>query len=404
MTNQERQSEESGPAVHPGPDSQDIHHLRAQDRDVILVGTAHLSRASTDLVERVIREERPDTVCVELCASRFESLTQRKSWEERDLFKVIREKKVLLLFANLLMAHFQKRIGLKLGIRPGEEILKAIQAAEAQGSGIHLADRNIRVTLSRLWRLMGFRARFKLLYQFIASVSEAEDITEAQIEEMKQKDVLESMLMEIGRSLPAVRQVLINERDQYLAHMIRTAPGKKIVAVVGAGHVPGIENWWEKEIDVEALDRLPPKSRLGGVLKWGLPALVVALFVLGFYTSGSATGAQMITWWIAVTATLSGLGAAAAFGHPLTILSAALSAPLTTLHPLIAAGWVSGLVEAVLRKPKVKDFEAILEDISSLKGFWRNKITRILLVVILTNLGASAGTFVAIPMMVKFLS
>lgn len=382
----------------------DIHHLSSGDKEVILVGTAHLSRASTDLVEKVIRAENPETVCVELCPSRYDSLTQKRKWQETDLFRVIRDKKVFLLFSNLMLAYFQKKIGARLGIRPGEEIMKAIQVAEDVGARVHLVDRDIRTTLARVWRLMGLRAKFRLLYQFIGSVAEVEDISEADIEEMKKKDVLEALLSEMGQSLPTVRQVLIDERDQYLSHMIRTAPGKKVVAVVGAGHVPGIRANWDQDIDVEALKQLPPKGRFAGVLKWGIPALVVALFFVGFLGSGSPTGTRMITWWILVTASLSGLGAAMALSHPLTILSAALSAPLTTIHPLIAAGWVAGLVEVMLRKPKVKDFESLLDDLSSLKGFWKNKITRILLVVIFTNLGATAGTLVAIPLMVKLLA
>ncbi|MBN1102675.1 MAG: TraB/GumN family protein [Deltaproteobacteria bacterium] len=382
----------------------DVHPMGCGEKEIILVGTAHLSRASTDLVERIIGKEVPETVCVELCASRYDSLTQKKRWEETDLIKVIREKKTMLLFANLLLAHFQKRIGARLGIRPGEEILKAIQCAGTSGSRVHLVDRDIRTTLSRAWYRMGLRAKFKLLYQFISSLVEADEISEADIEEMKNKDVLESLLSEMGQALPVVREVLIDERDRYLSHMIRTAPGKKVVAIVGAGHVPGVKRYWDQEIDIEALRQMPPKGRYAGWFKWGFPALIVALFVLGFYTSGTSTGTDMIVWWAITTGALSGLGAAMALGHPLTILSAVLSAPLTTLHPLIAAGWVAGLVEALLGRPKVKDFQNLLEDITSLKGFWKNKITRILLVVIFTNLGASIGTFVAIPLMIKLLA
>lgn len=382
----------------------DVHPMTCGEKRIILVGTAHLSRASTDLVEKVIGEEKPDTVCVELCASRYDSLTQKKRWEETDLIKVIREKKAMLLFANLLLAHFQKRIGARLGIRPGEEILKAIHCAGTLGAQVHLVDRDIRTTLSRAWYRMGLRAKFKLLYQFISSLVESDEITEADIEEMKKKDVLDSLLSEMGEAMPVVREVLIDERDRYLSHMIRTAPGNKVVAIIGAGHVPGVKRYWDQEIDIEALKQMPPKKRYAGWFKWGFPALIVVLFVVGFFISGTSTGADMITWWAITTGTLSGLGAAVALAHPLTILSAVLSAPLTTLHPLIAAGWVAGLVEALIGRPKVKDFESLLEDISSLKGFWRNKITRILLVVVFTNLGASVGTFVAIPLMIRLLA
>ena len=176
------------------------------------------------------------------------------------------------------------------------------------------------------------------------------------------------------------------------------------MAVVGAGHVPGILGSWNQEVDLAFLEQLPPKGKLGKILGWGIPAFIVGLILFGFLYSGMTATAQMVKWWTLTTAVLAAAGAAVAFGHPLTILSAAAAAPFTTLHPLIAAGWVSGLVEAAIAKPKVKDFESLLDDIASIKGFWRNKITRILLVVVFTNIGASLGTFVAIPLMVKVLA
>jgi len=280
-------------------------------------------------------------------------------------------------------------------------MIKAIKACEDVGAQIHLADRNIRITLSRTWRLMGLWTKIKLLTQFVTSVGEVDTITEKDIEEMKKKDVLETLLAEIGQTLPGLRRILIDERDLYLAHKIRTAPGKKIVAVVGAGHVPGIQRCWKDDIDIDALDVMPPGSRFARFLKWAIPVAIIGLIIVGFFTAGAAAGTQMIKWWILANAVLAGLGAAIAFAHPLTILSAVVAAPLTSLNPMIAAGWVSGLVETFLGKPKVKDFENLPEDIVSARGFWRNKITRILLVVVFTNIGSSLGTFVAIPLMVK---
>jgi pheromone shutdown-related protein TraB len=282
--------------------------------------------------------------------------------------------------------------------------MRAIRAADSVGARIHLADRDIHITLSRTWRLMGLWTKMKLLAQFITSVGDIDTLKEEDIERMKRRDVLETLLSEIGESLPEIKSILIDERDQYLAHKIRTAPGKKIVAVVGAGHVPGIQSYWDKPIDMEVLEQIPPKGKLLGLLKWGIPVLIVGLIVLGFFTAGAATGTHIIKWWILINATLAGLGAAIARGHPLTVLSAIVASPFTSLNPMIAAGWVSGLVETLLGKPKVRDFENLSEDISSLKGFWKNKITRILLVVVFTNVGSSLGTFVAIPLMVKMLT
>ena len=378
--------------------------LNYEGKEITLIGTAHVSRESTQRVQEVISEMQPETVCIELCESRYKSMTQKNRWQDTNLLKVIREKKAFLLLSNLMLAYFQKKIGEKLGVKPGAEILQAISSAEEVGARIHLADRDIRTTLSRAWRLMGMWTKLKLLFQLTTSIGEMGDITEEEIEEMKKKDVLEALLSEMGQSLPEIRRILIDERDQYLAEKIRNAPGNRIVAVVGAGHVPGIEHHWNEPIDMDALNQVPPKGKVMQILKWGIPILIVGLFVVGFIEAGAATGAHVIKWWVLANATLAGLGAACALAHPLTILSAVLASPLTSLNPMVAAGWVAGLVEVFMGKPKVRDFEALADDIASLKGFWRNKITRILLVVVFTNLGSSLGTFVAIPLMVKVLT
>ncbi len=377
------------------------HHLTIEDKDIILLGTAHVSEESADLVAEVVKEERPDTVCVELCESRYKAMTQENRWKDTDLIKVIKEKKAFLLLSNLMLAAFQKKIGKKLGIKPGEEMRRAVSAAKTVDAGVHLADRDIRITLSRTWRLMGLWTKIKLLTQLITSMGEVDSIEKADIEKMKEKDVLETLLAEIGDTLPELRRVLIDERDQYLAAKIRTAPGKKIVAVVGAGHVPGIQRYWNEPVDIEALEVLPPKGKFAGFLKWGIPVVVVGLIILGFFMAGADAGKDMIKWWVLANGIFAGLGAAVALAHPLTILSAIVASPITSLNPMIAAGWVAGLVEVFLRKPKVKDFESMPEDITSMKGFWKNKITRILLIVVLTNLGSSLGAFIAIPLMAK---
>lgn len=382
-------------------DDHNKHHLFVEDKEIILVGTAHVSNESADLVERVIEEEKPDTVAVELCQSRYQAMTDQNRWQETDLIKVIREKKAFLLLSNLMLASFQKRIGEKLGIKPGEEMLRAVNTAKKMEADIHLADRDVRTTLSRTWRLMGFWTKCKLLFQLITSMGDVEDIEKEDIEKLKEQDVLETLLSELGKTLPDLQRVLIDERDQYLAHKIRTAPGKKIVAVVGAGHVPGIKKYWEEPVDIAALEIIPPKGKWGGFLKWGIPVLVILLIILGFHMAGANAGADMIKWWVLANAVLAGLGAAVALAHPLTILAAVMASPITSLNPMVAAGWVAGLVQVFLVKPKVKDFQRLPEDIVSVKGFWKNKITRILLIVVLTNLGSSLGAFVAIPLMAK---
>ena len=380
-----------------------IHRLYFEDKEIILLGTAHISRESTELVSSVIEEEKPDCVCVELCQSRYQTIRQKDKWQKMDIIKVIKDKKAFLLLSNLLLASFQKRIARKLNLKPGEEMIKAIEKAEEIGAKIHLADRDIHITLSRTWRIMGLWDKLKLLFQFTLSLGGVDEISEEEIEKMKQQDVLQLILADIEKSLPVLRNILIDERDQYLAYNIKTAPGKKIVAVVGAGHVSGIKKYWNAEIDLKALEEIPPKSLASRLFKWVIPFGILLLFIVGFFWGGYDTGVHMITWWVMANGILAGLGALIAFAHPLTVLSAVLAAPLTSLNPMIAAGWVSGLVEAVSRKPKVKDFESLPEDILSIKGFWKNKVTRILLVVIFTNLGSTLGTFVAIPLMLKVL-
>ncbi|MFC1788702.1 TraB/GumN family protein [Thermodesulfobacteriota bacterium] len=384
-------------------ETNNIYRLFFEDKEVILLGTAHISKASEQLVADVIEAERPATVCVELCEARYQSIRQKDKWLDTDIIKVIKEKKSFLLLSNLLLASFQKRIADKFDIKPGAEMIKAIESGEAIGAGIHLADRNIRITLAKTWRVMGLWDKIKLLFQLVLSMGDIDEISEEDIEKMKQEDVLETLLVDVGKSLPVLKDILIDERDQYLTHKIRTAAGKKIVAVVGAGHVPGIKKYWNTEIDMARLEQIPPKKKISGLLKWLIPFAIFVILVFGFYHGGTHAGAEMITWWVMANGILAGLGAVVAFAHPLTILSSVLAAPLTSLNPMIAAGWVSGLVEAFSRKPKVRDFENLPEDILSIRGFWRNKITRILLVVVFTNIGSSLGTFVAIPLMVKVL-
>jgi pheromone shutdown-related protein TraB len=381
-----------------------IHRLAHENKEIILIGTAHVSKESAELVKATIESEKPDAVCIELCESRYQSIRRKDRWQNMNIIKVIKEKKTFLLLANLLLASFQKRIAEKLDITPGAEMIQAINTAESEDADIILADRDIRATLARTWRATGFWAKLKIIFQLALSLGGVEEISEEDVEKMKQEDMLHSLLSEVGKSLPTLREILIDERDRYLTHKIKTAPGEKIVAVVGAGHVPGIKNYWDQQIDIEALDVIPPPPKTFSFLKWLIPIGIVLLLIFGFFQGGLNAGKDMLAWWVLANGILAGIGAAIAFAHPFTIAASVLAAPLTSLNPMIAAGWVSGLVEAFSSKPKVRDFEHLPNDILTIKGFWKNKVTRILLVVVFTNLGSTFGTLVAIPMMVKVLS
>ncbi len=380
-----------------------VHRTNLDGREIILIGTAHVSRESADLVERVIVEEKPDTVCVELCKPRYDAIRQKDQWQETDILRVIREKRAPILLSQLIMASLQRKIARKFNITPGEEMLRAIDRAEEIGARIVLADREIRVTLLRTWRKMGFWSKVKFLPEVLLSLFATDEITEEEIEKLKQHDVLELALQTVGEKLPGLKTTLIDERDLYLADRIGRAEGPRIVAVVGAGHVPGILKHLGEEIDTGALETIPEKGLWGRYGGWVFSLAIVGLFVAGFFSSGSQASLKMLTWWTLITAAFSGLGALLLLAHPLTIAASALSAPITTLHPLIAAGWVAGLVEAGLRKPRVKDFLALKDDLLSVRGFFRNKITRLLLLVAVVNLTTSIGTFVAIPVILRFL-
>lgn len=384
-------------------ENENVHRLTINDKEVIIVGTAHVSEESADLVEKVIEEENPDTVCVELCKSRYEAIKQKSNWEKTDIFKIIREKRTALLLSQLLMASIQKKLADKFGIKPGEEMLRALAKAEEQGAEIVLADRDIRTTLSRTWRKMRFWSKLKLIAEIPLSIFSFDDITKEEVENLKKHDALELALRTFGEKMPEVKTTLIDERDQYLTHEITHAPGSKVVAVVGAGHVPGILAHLDSEIDVASISEIPPKSRWGRTVAWGITCAIIGIIVAGFFRSGGEASLHMIKWWIVVNSVLAGMGALIVLAHPLTVIASIVAAPLTSLNPMVAAGWVAGLTEASLRKPQVKDFIALRSDISSVRGFWRNKITRILLVVVFVNLGSAVGTFVAIPLMIKYL-
>jgi pheromone shutdown-related protein TraB len=383
-------------------ENENVHRIAREGREIILIGTAHVSRESADLVERVITEEKPDTVCVELCKPRYEAIRQQDKWQQTDIVKVIREKRTSILLSQLIMASFQRKIAQKLNIIPGAEMLGAIARAEEIGAEIVLADREIRVTLLRTWRKMGFWSKIRVLPDVLLSIMATDEITEEEIEKLKQQDVLELALQAVGEKLPGLKTTLIDERDLYLAHTISHAPGARVVAVVGAGHVPGILAHFDDHIDIDLLNRVPERGIWGRFAGWFFSLAIVGLFIAGFFYSGSQASLKMITWWAAITAGFSALGALIMLAHPLTIAASAIAAPVTTLHPLIAAGWVAGLVEATFRKPQVKDFLALGNDIVSVRGFFRNKITRLLLLVAIVNLTTSIGTFVAIPVVMRF--
>ena len=364
-------------------------------KTVYLVGTAHVSKQSVEDVRTTIDAVGPGSVAVELCEPRYKAMTDKEAWKSMNIFKVIKEKKALFLLAQLIMSAFYRRLGKKLGVQPGAEMLEAISEAEKTGAELVLADRRIEVTLRRVWGYLGFWNKLKLMNHLLGSLLFGEEIDDEMIEKIKAADQLESVMEEFSAKFPQVKERLITERDIYLAQKIRQAPGEKVVAVVGAGHVAGIMEHIQEKEPIEHLDETPPRSVVPVLLKWGIPAAIIGLFVYGFFKEGAAHSVENVYIWVLVNGVLSALGAAAALGHPLAVAAAFVGAPVTSLNPMMAAGWVAGLVQAWVRTPKVSDFEALAKDEPSLKGFWVNPVARVLLVVCLANLGSTLGTVIA---------
>lgn len=372
---------------------ENVTRIELNGKELILIGTAHVSRQSAEQVKEVIESERPDSVCIELDDQRYQSIMDRNKWKETDIFKVIKEKKATLLLMNLAISSFQNRLAKQFDIQPGQEMIQGIESAKETGADLVLADRNIQITFSRIWHNLGLTGKAQLLTSVFYSIFSKETITEEDMEKMKSKDTLNAVLTDLTESFPKLKVPLIDERDQYLAQKIKEAPGDKVVAVLGAAHIPGITTEIYKEHDVEALSQTPPKSIVPKIIGWAIPLLILSIIAYTFLANPSAGFDQALSW-ILWTGILAAIGAAVATGHPLAILAAFISAPLATLHPLIAAGWVSGIVQAYFRRPNVGDFETLSEDVFTIKGFWHNKVTRVLLVIVLTNIGSSLGAFI----------
>lgn len=370
-----------------------ITRLEVDGKQVILIGTAHVSKRSAEQVKEVVERERPDSVCIELDAQRYESVTQDKKWKETDIFKIIKDKKASLLLMNLAISSFQNRLADQFGIKPGSEMIQGIRSAEETGAELVLADRNIQVTFSRIWGGIGLMGKVQLISSVFFSIFSKESISEEELEKMKQQDTLNAVMDDFTKAFPRIKKPLIDERDQYLAQKIKEAPGQKIVAVLGAAHIPGITQEIYRDQDLKALNEVPKKSNWPKIIGWAIPIMILSIIAYTFYANPAAGFDQAISW-ILWNGTLAAIGSAVAFGHPLAILTAFVAAPISSLNPLVAAGWFSGLTQAFVRRPNVGDFDTLSKDVFTVKGFWDNKVTRVLLVIVLTNLGSSLGTFI----------
>lgn len=384
-----------------------IKTLAFGNRKIILVGTAHISQKSIEEVRSTIEKEKPDVVCVELDDGRYEALTNPNKWKEIDIIQLLKEGKGFLLLANLALQAFQKKLGLDLGVKPGDEMKAAIETSKELNIKTCMVDRPIQITLKRAWAKSSVSGKSKLLATLLAGTFTEEKLSKEEIEKLKQQSAMDGIMKEVSQYLPSVKEVIIDERDQYLASKIWQTDGEKLIAILGAGHLPGVEKWLnifnnkEKDVNcIKDLEIIPPKSKAKVALSFVLPSLIIALIILGFFKGGlSTTKSQLISYTL-WNGGLASLGAILALANPITILAAFIIAPLTSINPFIGVGFFTGILQAWLKKPQVKDMENISDNICSIKGWYKNRITRSLLVFFLSSIGSSIGTFITVPALI----
>ncbi|HEY9400644.1 MAG TPA: TraB/GumN family protein [Luteimonas sp.] len=365
-----------------------------------LLGTAHVSKASVDAVRAAIASGAFDQVAVELDPQRLQALTDPQALAKLDLIKVLREGKTALFAANLALAGYQRRLAEKLGIEPGAELKVAALEARALDLPLHLIDRDVGLTFRRAMRSLGWWGRAKISAGLLTGMIASEDVDEAQIEKLKEGDMLESAFNEFASETPQLYEAIIAERDRYMAARLResTEGAREVLAVVGAGHLQGLARHLREDTDApskvrEELESVKPPSSI----PWftiALSVFVLGGFAWGFWRGGIDVGTDLLLYWVLLTGTLGAIGCAVAGGHPLSILAAFIASPVTPLHPALASGTVSALVETWIRKPTYADFMALRDDVTTLRGWWRNRVARVLLNFFLTSLGTAIGVWI----------
>ncbi len=383
--------------------------LNFGDREIVLIGTAHVSPESVAEVDDAIRTYRPDCAAVELDKQRLKSMEDSDSWRSLDVVRVLKSGQGFMLMANLVLSSFQKRMGAHVGVQPGDEMRAAINAARELGIAVELADRPIQITLRRAWARNSLWGKCKLLAALLSSAFDRQEVSADEIENLKNSNEMDSMMNELADYLPSVKTVLIDERDRFLASRIWQCSGRRVVAVLGAGHLPGVEAHLRElasgaESPVTSDIEVIPPAGLGTKLAgWIFPIAIIALLAAGFVTGGAAVSAQMLVRWLLWNGALAALGALLAGGHILTVITGFVGAPIATLNPLLGIGLFTGIVQAWIKKPKVEDMETLMDDISSLKGIYHNRILRVLLVFLLSSVGGAAGNIIAVPALVSSL-
>jgi len=378
--------------------------LKVGGSELTLLGTAHVSRASAEKVRKLLETGEYDAVAIELCPSRYNAILEPDALARMDLFSVIRQRRVYMVVASLALAAYQQRLADQFGIEPGAEQRMAIDQAKQRHLPVLLVDREIGITLKRVSASLRWWNRLGLFSGLIASMLSREEVAEEEIERLKEGDVLETTFAEFAQDRQDLYIPLIDERDRYMAARLREGiqreAHRKVLAVLGAGHLKGVATYLNNNADndphreIDALDKIPAPSSWPKLVPWVIVVLIISGFAYGFSKSPEL-GWQVVADWVLINGALSALGAAIAAGHPLTVITAFIAAPLTSLNPTVGAGMVTGAVELYLRRPSVGDFSRLRHDTSELKGWWSNRVSRILLVFLFSTLGSAIGTYVA---------
>jgi len=380
-----------------------VEELILGDVHVTLLGTAHVSRTSADAVETLISTGEYDAVAVELCPSRYQSLQDPDALARMDLLAVIRGGKAAMAAAQLALGAYQQRLADQFGIEPGAEMRRAVDCARRESLSVLLIDREIGITLRRVLHNVSWWKRAGLITALLASVLSRDEVTEEEVERLKDGDMLETSFAEFAADRQELYDPLIHERDRYMAARIVREIAEnhysRVLAVVGAGHLKGLRRALEEgvadpEAEIQALDHMPAPSRWPRLIPWAIVVLVLVGFVIGFQRNPDL-GWQLVADWVLINGGLSALGAAAALGHPLSVVTAFIAAPFTSLNPAVGAGMVTAAAEILLRRPAVGDFIGLRKDTVHWQGWWRNRVSRTLLVFLFSTLGSAAGTYLA---------
>lgn len=372
----------------------EVYKMERSGKIYYIVGANHVSSESAALVSSVLEAVKPDSVCVELDQKRYETFVNGANWKELDIVEVFKQKKATMLLMQVLLGGFQKKLALDVKDKVGGEVRSAISYVEHNQKKICLVDRDVNITFKKIWRTMSFREKLYLPITFFESFEVSEDLPEEEsIKELMKMDMVDSFFNQLKQRFPNIYKQMITERDLYQVCKIKESPGTVVVAILGNAHVRGVIDNFDEDVDLDVLEKIPEKSFLDKAIEWAFPLILLILILLGFvggFESGIAQVIRLLLW--------NG-GCAALFtlftlAHPLTILTSFVAAPIGTFSPLLSVGMFSGIVEATLRKPVVKDFENLSTDIFNIKAYYKNRALRVLFIFVFASLGGVIGNII----------